>query len=86
MSQFEASLPNELDLEQCEALMYDFSSASLVKEMVSDWSIHWHRHNQHVHVNATTREITGEGLVKKFESGKKRKPYSRFVRVGRVCP
>lgn len=74
MSQFEASLPNELDLEQCKALMYDFSSASLVKRgMVSDWSIHWHRHNQHVHVNATTREITGEGFGKKVREWEEKK-------------
>lgn len=74
MSQFEASLPNELDLEQCKALMYDFSSASIVKRgMVSDWSIHWVLHNQHVHVNATTREITGEGFGKKVREWEEKK-------------
>lgn len=74
MSQFEASLPNELDLEQCKALMYDFSSASLVKRgMVSDWSIHWVLHNQHVHVNTSTREISGEGFGKKVREWEEKK-------------
>lgn len=74
MSQFEASLPNELDLEQCKALMYDFTSASLVKRgMVSDWSIHWHLHNKHVHSNTTTREISGEGFGKKVREWEEKK-------------
>lgn len=74
MSQFEASLPNELDLEQAKALMYDFSSASLVKRgMVSDWSVHWVLHNKHVHVNTTTREISGEGFGKKVREWEEKK-------------
>lgn len=74
MSQFEASLPNELDLEQCKALMYDFSSTSLVKRgMISDWSIHWVLHNKHVHANTTTVEITGEGFGKKVREWEEKK-------------
>lgn len=74
MSQFEASLPNELDLEQSKALMYDFCATSLVKRgMVSDWSIHWVLHNQHVHVNTSTREITGEGFGKKVREWEEKK-------------
>lgn len=74
MSQFEASLPNELELEQCKALMYDFSSTSLVKRgMISDWSIHWVLQNKHVHVNTTTREITGEGFGKKVREWEEKK-------------
>lgn len=74
MTQFEVSLPHELDEEQSKALMYDFVSRSLVKRgMIADWSIHWLIHNKHCHVNTTTREITGAGFGKKVREWEEKK-------------
>lgn len=74
MSQFEASLPHELNLEQSKALMYEFASVSFVKRgMISDWSIHWLQHNRHVHINATTREISGQGFGNKVREWEEKK-------------
>lgn len=74
MTQFEVSLPHELDEEQSKALMYDFVSSSLVKRgMIADWSIHWLIHNRHSHVNTTTREITGAGFGKKVREWEEKK-------------
>ncbi len=67
--EIEFALPLELNKDQCIDLAREFINSQFTNMgMVADFSVHWEKHNPHVHVMLSTREIKMEGFGNKIRT------------------